>query len=343
MRAKSNELCVGMECPLPFEMLAVLVSRKSAICSLTITSHGDALFSDDVDGIYKAEFRNLNMRSINKLEFEGVPCEDAEMIMDQALESTCREMTVGLDTDLIRPTFLKHEIMQRAKHWRVWSCMDEPFTAPKLLLPNIETVSIGGTQSIYDALDIVHSKVVTLSYSGTVEESIDPTSLPIQLRDLFLTSDFTSRPSHPHPLVQLTTLDLRDVNLEYPLQAYIALPKLKSLGMWRVSFRYSGEDEDREDQDPDLFRDLPELRTLSIERMTIGRSVASVLRSCQQLESLTLKECEATPFLESFLECLSSREFFQSLGTFRLSGSVPGFDGFAALCAAQRPDLNVSF
>lgn len=342
-RARSNPLHVYIKCPPPSEILTLLSCRQPMISSLIIDNDPNSVYPD---GIQTGELESLDMESLEVLRLTGISPEKVEKILNLALQSACQEMAIVLTNMLsITPTILKHDILERAEELMISGNMDEPFTSPKLRPSRLKSLRIEGSQQIFDVFDLKDSEVYQLAFDGDVAESIDPTSLPSGLEFLELQSVlFTSRPSHPHPLASLTTLKFGDATLEHPLQDYITLSTVEHLEIWSIRFLPSEDHTSWENPEPVFLGELPKLETISIQYAKIGSGLAAVLRSCQYLKSITVEECEANSFIESFPGHLADAKAFPSLETFCIIGPWPWSLGmsmgkFISFCKAQRPNL----
>ncbi|PVG01802.1 hypothetical protein CPB86DRAFT_794798 [Serendipita vermifera] len=314
------------------------------INSLIIDNDGNL---DSPDGIRNGELERLNMGSLEYLRLTSITSEKVETILDLALQSTCQEMVVNINILSITPTILEHDILKRVKELMISGDMDKPFTSSKLRLPRLNSLCIDGSQQIFDAFDLRDSGIYELSFDGNVGSSIDPTSLPIELEILHLQSIFfTTRPSQPHPLGSLTILKFGDTVIEHPLQEYLTLSTLEHLEIWNIRFLPSGYPASPDNSDLVFLGELPKLETISVKYAKIGSGFAAVLQSCQYLESIIVDECKASPFIGSFPGYLADAKAFPSLDTLCINGPWPwgldmGMGGFASLCKAQRPNLEI--
>ncbi|CAG8761830.1 17265_t:CDS:2, partial [Acaulospora colombiana] len=103
----------------------------------------------------------------------------------------------------------------------------------------------------------------------------------------------SSKPPRPQPLVHLTTLKFGNTTLEYPLQEYFALPKLKHLEIWQILFEPSQEDEDPDSvasqSKQSFLKEFPNLETISIRQTTLDGHLVDVLQRCPRLKNLELE------------------------------------------------------
>ncbi|PVG01800.1 hypothetical protein CPB86DRAFT_58230 [Serendipita vermifera] len=329
-------------------MLSLLSYHRAVIVSLTVDAENN--FSSS-NGINSDGFETLNLDLLEEINLKSIGHEDAGLLMDSALQSTC-EMDIRLEMEFITSGLFSHELLKRAIRLDISAETGESFTSPKIQLPYLKSLVLDGDYGVFDAFDLRDSGMEELTYSSRYREYISPISLPIQLRSLILSSvDFVSKPPQPHPLVHLTTLEFGCTTLEYPLQEYIALPKLKHLDIYNVLFEPVEDEENPNNavsnSNQSFLRVLPELETISIKQMTLDGSTVEVLQFCPRLKSLTLEECDADFFFRSFLSCLYRKDIFRSLDTFGIILSWPWkymtFEEFVELCTARRPGIDISW
>jgi hypothetical protein len=369
-RAASQQLNIVIECPPASDVLRLLSSRKTAIKSLVIH---DGNYQTDSNPVYVDDFKDLNMELLQKIILRVPSSNQVAQILDLALRSTCEEMAVELAIVSMGPALLAHDLIRRCAQLLIsagwWMArvflndtnqflqeMNEQFSLSKIRLPGIKSLFIEGGQNIFDAFDLKDSKMDKLVYTDEGDGYITPASLPRQLDFLLLESvHFIQRPSQPHLLAHLTTLQLGSTTLEHPLQDYIAFPNLQHLEVWNVHFdppednvnQNTEEDSTLSNSEQTFLRDIPKLMTILIRFMKIDSGLISLLQSCSQLESMTIEVCHAETFIPRFLDSLDHRDSFPSLNTFRITRSWPqqsnlSHNDFVTHCAAKRPDITIS-
>ncbi|PVG01799.1 hypothetical protein CPB86DRAFT_781162 [Serendipita vermifera] len=347
-RARSSHLHIYIACPPSPDMVALLSYHTPTITSMSIDKG-----SSSSDGINRSDFETLNLESLQELKLQYIKPEDVGLIMDLALQSTC-QLGIELKMKSMTSELLRHELLERAVKVDISAEMDEPLALPKIRLPRVDSFRIHGPSNLFNAFELSDSRMSGLTYWCRDEDYIFPASLPIQLYGLTLSSfAFTSKPLKPHLLEHLTALEFGDTTLEYPLQEYIALPKLKYLDIWNVLFQPSEDNEDRDGasdtslSEKSFLGGLPELETITIKHTTLNGYFAKALESCPRLESIEIEECDADVFFLSFLSCLRDEDAFPSLETLNILLSWPWkldlpFEVFVKRCADRRPDIDIS-
>ncbi|PVG01797.1 hypothetical protein CPB86DRAFT_58218 [Serendipita vermifera] len=152
-RAESSHLHVYIESPPVSDMLALISHYNSIITSMTI----DKGFSSSA-GLNKSDFETLNLELLHELKLHYIKPEDAELLMDLALQST-REMDVELMVESMTPKLLGHELLKRSIRLGILAGMNSPLASPRIQLPHVEWLRIHGPANLFEALDLGHSRI----------------------------------------------------------------------------------------------------------------------------------------------------------------------------------------
>jgi hypothetical protein len=117
-RAGSRPLDIHIECPPASHLLKIISFRECDINSLFIWNpnryYSWEPYESYPGGIRYEDVKDLNMRSLRHLDVEDIGCEEAEMLMDLALQSTCEEITFQLiEEEALESSVLRHDFMRR--------------------------------------------------------------------------------------------------------------------------------------------------------------------------------------------------------------------------------------
>jgi SAM-dependent MidA family methyltransferase len=95
--------------------LELISSRNFTIRSLGISYERD----EDITPLTISSFRNLNLSELQKLAFWEMSWDNCKDIMDLALQSTCRGMTLMIDYGLPNLDLLKHRLLDQVINVRI--------------------------------------------------------------------------------------------------------------------------------------------------------------------------------------------------------------------------------
>jgi hypothetical protein len=91
-------------------MLELIYSRNCPINSLTVDDEGRKFR----DITYYDALKKLNMDLLKELCLVGLTCDQAKVIMDMALQSTCQEIRLDLHMDMANTSLIEHNLIHRA-------------------------------------------------------------------------------------------------------------------------------------------------------------------------------------------------------------------------------------
>jgi hypothetical protein len=229
------------------------------------------------------------------------------------------------------------------------------FTPPKIVLPKVEWVDIKGNQNLFDALDLRGSRIHSFQATalpGTVK--INLSSFRDKLAEISLSSfEWTQKPTRPRHFKDLTYLNLESTRIHGTLGEYLHLPKLRYLGLAKVSFKRSGDTGVQNYSWTRLFSDerflqgSPLLDTIDLSNQDLDENIVKGLNPCTVLKTFTLSHCNLDSFVSPFLEHLENSELVPSLDTLDIWGSWPTdiditFEGFSERFMAKRPNVHLS-
>jgi hypothetical protein len=110
-RAGPTPLDIHVKYPPAFHLLKMISSCNHSINSLSLWDHSPKFFSHSVQ--YE-DVKDLNLRSLEKLDLRCISFKEAEMFMDLALQSTREKITLHLENlDVIKTSLLTHGLLKR--------------------------------------------------------------------------------------------------------------------------------------------------------------------------------------------------------------------------------------
>jgi hypothetical protein len=162
---------------------------------------------------------------------------------------------------------------------------------------------------------------------------------------------FKEPPHWPQPLPNLTTLDLRYVDIHGPLQEYLDIPNLQELTLTEVGFYRPRSNEGFQEgplavrtSDRSFLGGFQILNYVRLQSMSIGDKIVSALQKLPFLHTLYIESCRTENFIHPLLESLENKASFPSLDTLHITWSwelrsAISYLSFAERCAILRPNL----
>jgi hypothetical protein len=350
-------LDIFVECPPSSDMLNFISVHNCVIRSLVVHAFGKYTAYPARD----EDFRDLNLGSLEDITFMGISSE--ETLMDLALRSSHKKMTLRLKTGAIKPSLLRHNLIQRVinlyifagkSHIALYKTADQKFQelmeplVSKIALPNARSVEILGDHNMINAFDLRDSSFLQFHGVTRVNHSfnINFSSLSKQTKDISLQcAKFASKPARPYLFGDLTHLRLYQTRIHGRVDDYLEFPNLEHLALEKVTSLNNGVQINDLNQllSVDVFRRVPVLRTITLDSMSIGRSFVEGLESCKRLEAINLESCDIGDFVVPFLYFLQSNESLPSLEALYIHtprNDMNGiFEAFGQCYLAMRPNV----
>ncbi|PVG01788.1 hypothetical protein CPB86DRAFT_58133 [Serendipita vermifera] len=349
-RAGSVPLDLCIELPAEQDRMDLISSYQCLVRSLTISHDGD-----DIEEL-PFHVENINMHLLKRVSFKGGTSNLWKRLMDLALRSIQREITVEIRSgEPVTDALLSHKVFLRVNKLCISAGLLE-LTGP-INIPYLRCLEFTGYTGPIQLLRLCDLQALPL-YNNAALDGLAVAPISMLLTELTLNGgvfppeDLEGR--RPCSLIHLTTLVLYDIHLEAPLQSFLTFPSLKNLNISALSFNvshlsYEGVSEHEfanlvSERCP--VQGFPHLETLSLAIRSVNESLLVQLESCPRLQSLTLA-CNLTRnFVLNFAKYIGEKESLPALRIFDLA--CPWLDDFGIsheefleVCAVKRPSLHI--